>query len=66
MTKRKKQTRRKRKSRMELYRARKTPVHFATFRIRTQTIIRGGNPFGLGEWTLYMASPNYARLDNAW
>ena len=58
MTKRKKQTRRgKRKSRMELYRARKTPTHFFVFRIRTPPIVRGGNPLGVGEYTLYMASP---------
>jgi len=53
--KRKKQTRRKRKSRMQLYRARRTPTHF--FVTRISPLVRGGNPLGVGEWTLYVASP---------
>ena len=61
MAKRKKQTRRKRKSRMELYRARKTPIHDFFSSIRWPAIIRGGNPLGVGEWTLYMASPASVR-----
>lgn len=59
MSKRRKQTRRgKRKSRSELYRARKTPTHFLVLRIRTPPLVRGGNPLGLGEYTLRIASPH--------
>lgn len=48
-----KRRRRKRKSRTELYRARATKAY--TFISRIHEIVPGGNPFGLGEWTLSSA-----------
>ena len=49
----KKKHRRKRKSRTELYRARATKAY--TFVTRIYRVVPGGNPFGLGEYTLMVA-----------
>lgn len=52
-----KKRRRKRKSRTELYRVRTTRANMLvyTFMTRIPQIVSGGNPFGLGEYTLMVA-----------
>lgn len=54
----KKKTRRKRKSRMELYRARKTPAYHVVTFVQVRKVVNGGNPQGVGEWTLRAAHPS--------
>lgn len=54
--------RRKRKSRTELYRIRRLqPTYW--FVVRGYNVQRGGNPFGLGEYTLRVSSGPEAGLD---
>lgn len=52
-----KKRRRKRKSRTELYRVRATRANMLAhvFVTRIPQIVPGGNPFGLGEYTLVVA-----------
>jgi len=54
--------RRKRKSRTELYVARKTKTYFFVTR-RSAIPVRGGNQFGLGEWTLRVAGMGFLSGD---
>lgn len=52
-----KRNRRKRKSRTELYRVRATRLKTTHwFVIRVPNIVRGGNAFGLGEYTLMISA----------
>jgi hypothetical protein len=56
-----KKKRRKRKSRTELYTARKTKEYFVV--LRAVIPVRGGNQFGLGEWTLRVAGMGFISGD---
>lgn len=60
-----KKNRRKRKSRTELYRIRSARLKGPTYTFVSRSpVVSGGNPFGLGEYTLRIASA--AGLTSRW